>query len=869
MNMFRSAGEAVRTRPLTPASRRPEVLWLSLLLFCLILLPAIACADNREFYDKLQSAIQSKDENAYLALFAGDQNTRQTEKASIEDLLSFQYEKAILRLADDQKDKLIVHVLLQGKEEARLESWSFSTVLEAGHTLAQSRRVVSSVGGLYRLRISEAGIPVQNASLKHFDTTLRMSQGKIFLITAAGEVAGFVFVGDATLEFTPGDPKEQQQLTLFCKQKRLVTPVTSFYIRTSASNIKKLLGDLVLKSAVSDPVLYPQAKLLAQDGNLAAFNVNIPMTNEVWFPRIEEDNLFCQMKTQYGTLLYQYSASERDNVLLVQKEKEQIISLYRVNNDDLPPAEEDFQILDYRMKLHYAPENYSFAAVTDIRVKSMRDVSTVLFKLNPALRVTRINSSQGPLIHFQENQTKSLHLVLNERVAAGQEISFTFYYTGSLEPELSRTEAQSGPSRVPPVSPRMPELQQMYVPPSYLYSNQTLWYPQLNAKTFCPVTMEITVPAGYAAIANGNLIRTEVGQNEKTFSFQTIEPVRYFSLVIARLAGYFKIDSVVPISVYYDSLDKKMALEYARSTDKILRYYSEYFGPYPYPNFTLVLRPLKEPGGHAPAAMAIVNRVYTFWQLKFRKDPLYQPEFPMLLLAHEIAHQWWGQSVGWRDYEDQWLSEGFAQFAAWEYIRFSSGDRDWTRLARIFSDWIEDKTYAGPLILGARLGHLTEDPKAFSAVVYHKGAYVLNMLKNWMGKDAFHAAMQDYYRTYQFKFAGVDDFEKIAQKHCSEPLDRFFRQWLYQWEVPAVRYDQEIEKNGQESVLKLHFVQTHSDFYLLRIPVEARKKDGSSFKAVVNLDSPTDEFTLKIPFAPDSVLVDPMRENLMKATKKN
>ncbi len=179
-----------------------------LLLILFFLLPLTARADNQQFFARLQLAIQNKDENAYLALIAGDQNTRTAEKTFIEDLLSFQYEKSILRLADDQNDKLIVHVFLQAAEEARLESWSFSTVLENGQTRAQSRRVVSSVGGLYRLRLSESGIPVQNATMKHFDAILHMNQGKIFVITAAGTIAGFVFLGDATLEFTPSDPKE-------------------------------------------------------------------------------------------------------------------------------------------------------------------------------------------------------------------------------------------------------------------------------------------------------------------------------------------------------------------------------------------------------------------------------------------------------------------------------------------------------------------------------------------------------------------------------------------------------------------------------------------------------------------------------------
>jgi aminopeptidase N len=96
----------------------------------------------------------------------------------------------------------------------------------------------------------------------------------------------------------------------------------------------------------------------------------------------------------------------------------------------------------------------------------------------------------------------------------------------------------------------------------------------------------------------------------------------------------------------------------------ILRFLSEEFGPCPYPALSLVLIEGQMPGGHSPAGMVILARQPALLRRQFRDDPTNFSDVPGFFLAHELAHQWWGQGVGPQNYRERWLSEGAAQYAA-------------------------------------------------------------------------------------------------------------------------------------------------------------------------------------------------------------
>ena len=827
-------------------------------IFLLIAFSLISnCAFSQNLlFDQLQSAVLERNETAFVSLALDDAVIKRNQTDFIRSVLAFPYESGVIRLAEDKPERMVLHVFLEAREEARFESWVVHVQKDADQQpKIRTAVTINAISGLFRLRMSDRPFVVRDLKYQHEDSELNLLNGHIFPIYAGSRIAGIIFLGEASFEFEPQDPTERQQVTLFAKHPKLETQVTRLFIRSSPEALEKLLGPLENQSRPQQLQLYERAQDQAKQFDRNVYSVRIPFTEELWFAQMDAGELYCEMKTAHGVLVYQHSPTEPDNIMLARKDKDQIISLYRsATSGNRLEEPESFKILDYNMKIRFQPTSTHLSSVTDIQLESTGTSSSIIFRLNPELRVSQIRSSQGYLIYFQERKTSNVHVVLNETLRKGDVISLEFFYQGRIEPETRSSET---------MTPQIGREGDFYLPPTYLYSNQSNWYPQLTSRPYAAVDASVTVPIHYAAILNGTRTGSNLSGENITYTYQCLLPAKYFTLFVGRLDSHIRHESVVPIDVYYLSFDKNAALEYAVEADKILRFYSGYFGKYPYDNFSVVLRPVHQPGGHAPATFAIVNRVFKFFQRRFGKDPLHIPEYPNFLLAHEIAHQWWGQTIGWKTYRDQWLSEGFAQFAAWEYMRRHYGDPVWKKLADSFQDWVEEKSYAGPLILGARLGHITEDPQAFSALLYNKGAFTLNMLKNWMGEEPFSRCLAEFFEAYRFRRVSVPEFVATAQKHSAEDLKPFFDQWLLGWDVPVIQWKIQTE----ESRVKIRFEQKQAKPYRMRIPVIAKSKAGQSIRLIAAISEREQEVTFDLPFVPAVLEVDPLHETLMKTSR--
>jgi aminopeptidase N len=185
---------------------------------------------------------------------------------------------------------------------------------------------------------------------------------------------------------------------------------------------------------------------------------------------------------------------------------------------------------------------------------------------------------------------------------------------------------------------------------------------------------------------------------------------------------------------------------------------------------------------------------------------------------HEIAHQWWGHTVGWNSYRDQWMSEGFAEFSASLYVQFVRRDLSkfidfWENQRKLMieaSPATKDrKPYTvGPVTQGYRLNSgKTGGVARYS--IYPKGAYILHMVRMMMyesgkGDARFQAMMKDFIQTHFNKDISTEDFKSIIEKHITKKMDIagngrmdwFFNEYVYGTEMPSYRFDYQISSDN-------------------------------------------------------------------------
>ena len=176
-------------------------------------------------------------------------------------------------------------------------------------------------------------------------------------------------------------------------------------------------------------------------------------------------------------------------------------------------------------------------------------------------------------------------------------------------------------------------------------------------------------------------------------------------------------------------------------------------------------------------------------------------------LVHELAHQWWGGIVSWKTYQDQWLTEGLAQFATLLYLESTLGENAFRRVLAGAKRWVFRKNDAGPIIYGQRIANLNDDLQTFQSIVYNKAALVFLMLKEMLGEEELLLRLRRVLT--DFKYQSL--FSSRFIQHVSQGenrLQKFFDGWINSRKLPEVRY--QVVVSGQNA--EIIFSQKNTDF---------------------------------------------------------
>jgi aminopeptidase N len=290
----------------------------------------------------------------------------------------------------------------------------------------------------------------------------------------------------------------------------------------------------------------------------------------------------------------------------------------------------------------------------------------------------------------------------------------------------------------------------------------------------------------------------------------------------------------------------------------VAQFYESIIGDSPFSTFTLAVIENTLPGGHSPGYFAILNQPTSNSGVSWRNDPAAFSSYPEFFLAHEVAHQWWGQAVGWRNYHEQWLSEGFAQYFAALYAQKFRGDEVFANVMRQMRRWAIAESDQGPIYLGYRVGHIKNEGRAFRAVVYNKGATVLHMLRRLMGDDAFFRGIRRFYVESRFTKVGTEGLRQAMEAEAGRSLERFFERWIYNATLPQISLRYRVESALGSKVVVLHFEQT-GDIFDLPVTVTLQYSDHKPVDVVVPVTDKVVE--LRVPLEGTLKTVDVSRDD--------
>ena len=845
--------------------------------------------------EALERAVLAGDSAAYLSLVSATADRNAAEAFGRENLypgvdratVSPRFRVPIEDLPENTGYELTVEVFSESGTRGRLETWQLEIVREGDDAVWRIRDQthVDSIDNLRHLSLTPTKqYAADNLVVLGEDLSLTLT-GSVFVAETEIGVTGLVLLGKGTMRFTPQPEAERGQVRIFSGDETLEAQFEAAFIRVHPESFNSRVSTSGLVEQAVDPDALEEAREVFDEFIDDSFTLDLSdISDRLWSLSPGVGDFLAEVRTRrHGTLTYAQSGQQPEDISLQKRETSKIISLYpsarkratqgRYFADD---AAVPVDVLDYDITASFEPlgtSQRSLQATPELlgcrivgttrlamRVKGL-PIGAFSLRLADELEVTSVTSSEfGPLLFFRLRGQNNLFVSLPSEVPGGTEFTVTVSYAGDLRAQpLEETWIASRAFLF--------EATALFGvgEPRYVYSSQTYWYPQARFPDYATATLELTVPPEWGVIASGSPLDTNPpvtrspGEGPRRFSFAAIQPARYLSALISRFEDHTSPTRQVRLpddvtrpsvpradgAVFYDTLTidaqgSPRGIEeietVTNQTVDIASFYASLLGDIPYPTLTVALTDSRLPGGHSPAYFAVMNHelprspgVYVSW----KTDPVSFSNYPVFFLAHEIAHQWWGQAVGWKNYHEQWLSEGLAQYFAVLYAERVEGPKVFTDIIRQMRRWAMRNSDEGPVYLGYRLGHLEGETRVFRALVYNKGAMVLHMLRGLVGDDAFFAGLRRFYHQWRFQRAGTDALQLAFEIESGRSLSRFFDRWIHDTALPELRFSSHTETtaNGEEIVLR--FEQLTEQLFDLPVSVDLTYRSGEEETVVV------------------------------------
>ncbi len=513
----------------------------------------------------------------------------------------------------------------------------------------------------------------------------------------------------------------------------------------------------------------------------------------------------------------------------------------------------------------------TLAGTSEVTVSALQDGVRVLgLDLFPTLRVQAVTAKDGtPLSFVQEekDQDADFAVILPAELKKGEAFVINVRYGGK---DVVSDEGGGN-----------------YYP---LETARDRWYPGLGWGQYARYEMTFHVPKGMTMVATGKLLKKIDEGNETITEWTTEVPVAAAGFNFGKfkreegkppkqpylLETYANPETPDIVKAVQHSEDEFVASGKGRvyglatlgsmntvglmkkamgEAELSVELYTEFFGEAPYKRLAMTQQ--TNPGfGQSLPGLVYLPITYFFDTTTRHQLGMDDPHgYFKVVGPHEIAHQWWGNLVGFNSYRDQWMSEGFSDFAASLFLQAFYGQTGLEEYHKFWADqrWLmtlknkegRRAIDVGPLILGYRLSTAKSGYDIATRLIYPKGAYILQMIRFMMRQrqgdpDArFKAMMHEFTKTYANRSASTEDFKAIVEKYMTpemdidqnHKMDWFFDEFVYGTTYPTYKFEHSFSNDANGDVV-LNFKLTQSDVgkdFVMLVPIYLDMGNGRVF----------------------------------------
>jgi hypothetical protein len=742
---------------------------------------------------------------------------------------------------------------------------------------------------LRNLTLGGEAVSVSNFDLKRDAGTFHLHSGTVcFTAPVQGRVTGAVFVGDGIFVLTP-PPSELGMLKLLTKENEFSEKFEHMVLRFTDSTYDEIKKAGGAAWGGCDAGLFKESQNTTR--HKLKRNLEARILQDLMSPRPGVLFVaFIHGKRYNDKELYTIDVHEnRDQVRFMTYDESKYgvwasFPLTAGSRSEIGQTVRiEHQQLDTTMEKN---ANLSGKATTTFvsRVGGSRVIPFDLFR---TLRVQSVTADGQALSFIQEdkNDDADFAVILPKPLTAGEKFSITTAYGGK------EAVSNEGGGNYFPVS-RMD------------------WYPDnpgASLGEYALYDMTFRIPKGMKMAATGELVSesNDGGQNVTVWKSEAPQTVAGFSFgkFKEEEAKLTKPEYLVQSFANQDPPDWVQGLQRAASGDTLptmgshvgagvalgtmnttllnkkalaeaelaVQVYTEYFGPSLFKHLQLTQQTACNFGQSWPELVWIPICYYFDTTVRHQLGLDHGDRgYWKVVTPHEVAHQWWGHTIGFGSYRDQWMSEGFADMSASLYLTAIEKDPQ-----KFIAFWNDERELllernaegfraidAGPVTMGYRMSNSRTGFDLTRRLIYPKGAYILHMLRMMMhdrqtGDQLFKAMMQDFVRTYSGKAATTEDFKAMVEKHMTremdlegnQKMDWFFNEYVYGTQLPSYQMNGTFDKGTDgDVVMTVKMSQSNVDEkFRMLVPIYLEGANGNTFFLARARLTGTSTFEQKIP----------------------